>query len=59
MSEHVSSRAAQNALESLPAVERFFCGTLIRRQLDRSPRIPLEMAKYGPECAVKKASHAP
>jgi hypothetical protein len=55
-SEHVSRRAAQNALESLPAVERFFCGALIQRQLDRSPRIETEIAKYGPDGAVKISS---
>jgi hypothetical protein len=56
MSEHVSSRAAQNAFESLPAFERFFCGALIQRQLDRSPRIEMEIAKYGPDGAVKISS---
>jgi hypothetical protein len=56
MRKHVSSRAVQNAFESVPAFERFVCGALIQRQLDRSPRIEMEIAKYGPDGAVKICS---
>jgi hypothetical protein len=47
---------ARNALGSLPSVERFLCGALILRQLDRGPRIPREVDKYGPEGCVKVCS---
>ncbi len=47
---------AKTALGSLPTVERRLCGAMIMRQLDRGPRTPREVEKYGPEGCVKVCS---
>lgn len=51
-----SRECARNALGTLPGIERWLCGGLISRQLDRGPRIPREVEKYGPEGCVRLCS---
>jgi hypothetical protein len=54
--DKANRECAQSAFGSLTGIERWFCGALILRQLDRGPKIPREVAKYGPEGCVKVCS---
>jgi hypothetical protein len=47
---------ARCAYACLSSVERFFCGGLIMRQIERGPKIPKEVEKYGPDGCVKTCS---
>jgi hypothetical protein len=44
------------AVRSLPTLERWFCGRLIRRQLTRGGYVERETQKYGPTGAVRICS---
>jgi hypothetical protein len=48
--------SARSALGTLTGAERWLCGPLIRRQLDRGPSVGPDVDKYGPEGAVKLCS---
>ena len=45
-----------DALSSLTRAERVLCGRLIRRQVERGPRVQQTLAKYGPEGTARLCS---
>lgn len=47
---------ARDALGTLPGIERWLCGALISRQIDRGPWTPREVEKYGPGGCIKICS---